>query len=237
MLSSRALTSHGHERTISTRCANIAETSDHGLIAVSLFNGYYSKARLSDLISWATTRFSQFHVPIYDAPHAYTLAASGVSPRKAVQKAREEGRKLNRRISSLSNSLPCKIRPPAILSWDALSTNTRYLELMIEVERAFCLDRRFRNDCFAMTDQVKSVATEPTARQEADRIVSVRYLLSEMPLLMDTAAIVGSKSSVFCYHRSYDFYERFFNNEYTIGPADNQALLIVTFDEQQAAEN
>jgi tRNA-dependent cyclodipeptide synthase len=61
---------------------------------------------------------------------------------------------------------------------------------MIEVERAFSLDRRCRNDCFAMTDQVKSVATEPNARQEADRNVSVRYLLNEMPLLMDTAAIV-----------------------------------------------
>lgn len=71
MLSGLALTPHGHERTISTRCANIAETSDHGLIAVSLFNGYYSKAKLSDLISWATARFSQFmyqstmrHMPI-----------------------------------------------------------------------------------------------------------------------------------------------------------------------------
>lgn len=75
-------------------------------------------------------------------------------------------------------------------------------------------------------------AVDQSYTSATDRAISVRYLLSEIPLFIDTAGIVGSRSSVFCYHRSYEFYERFFNNEFMIGPAKNQAFLVVTFDEE-----
>lgn len=220
-----------HENTISHHCSEVACRADHALVAVSLFNGYYNRSRLIDLVLWASGRFSRFDVPIYDVPHAYTLAASGVSPRKAVQKAREEGQRLYKRISALFTSAP--VVPPGarILTWDALSTNRRYLELMIEVERAFSVDLKFRRDCIEMTRQIKVCDPCTMDRSDADDAVSVRYLLSEIPLFMDTAGIVEARASVFCYHRSYEFHERFFNHEYAIGPADNQALLIVNFDD------
>ncbi|MBK5265518.1 MAG: tRNA-dependent cyclodipeptide synthase [Alphaproteobacteria bacterium] len=238
---------------LSARCADVFRETDHALVAVSLFNGYYNKPRLRTLIDWAHSRFSQFHVPIFDAPHAYTLSAVGIPSSKAVGRARQEGRKLQRRVEKMLTDLPSGGGSAAMLTWDDMSRNPRYLELAIDTERAFHSDRRFRDACIAMTDQVnqaRSLADLPESESDhqackdvpsikaIDSALSVRYLLSEIPLFIDTAGIVGSRSSIFCYHRSYEFYERFFSHEFAVGPNQNQAFLVVTFDdEDDCAEN
>ena len=226
------------ELPLSGSCESIAGNGHHALVAVSLFNSYYNWPRVQELIEWARGRFSNFHVPVFDAPHAYTLAASGYTVDRAVRRALEEGRRMHRKLQNFLLDRGEQEQADRILTWSNLSSNPRYQTLSLSVERAFHSDARFREACLDMAAQfvkgrcLENSSDRPDATSygvASDTLVSVRYLLSELPLFMDTAGILGVQSSTFCYHRSYEFYERFFNHEFSIGPMQGQAFLVVKF--------
>lgn len=215
------------ERPLSEDCARVVEQADHALVAVSLFNGYYNRARLQKLIAWADRRFTRFDLPIFDYPHAYTLTALGQSTAKAVQRARHEGRKLHRRLDGLCSNHATALVRTRLLTWDDLCRNERYQALCLETERAYHVDADFRRACIDMTDRIVDQVGAGAGEKDDVRAIAVRYLLYEMPLFLDTAGIVGARMSVFCYHRAYEFHQRLFNREFSIVPSVNQAFLVL----------
>jgi tRNA-dependent cyclodipeptide synthase len=62
---------------------------------------------------------------------------------------------------------------------------------------------------------------------------AVRYLLTEIPLFLDTAGIVSQEASVFCYHQRVQFLDDLFKRKLPIQPSIGQGFVIVEPDDLQ----
>jgi cyclo(L-tyrosyl-L-tyrosyl) synthase len=69
---------------------------------------------------------------------------------------------------------------------------------------------------------------EGSAPSEQQVECAVRYFLAELPLFVDTPAIVGAGSSVFCYHQPPDVLRRLYGRELSLRPAPGQGFAVVT---------
>jgi cyclo(L-tyrosyl-L-tyrosyl) synthase len=56
---------------------------------------------------------------------------------------------------------------------------------------------------------------------------AVRYFLAELPLFIDTPAIVGAGTSVFCYHQPPAVLRRLYGVELSRRPAAGQGFAVV----------
>ncbi|ALV33206.1 hypothetical protein AS200_15080 [Streptomyces sp. CdTB01] len=56
---------------------------------------------------------------------------------------------------------------------------------------------------------------------------AVRYFLAELPLFVDTPAIVGAEVSVFCYHRPPAVLRRLYGRELAWHPAPGQGFAVL----------
>lgn len=206
-------------------CATIVDRADHALIAISLFNSYYKLQKVTDLIAWGSRTFSRYHVLIFDMPHSYTLLAKGHGPAEAVHRARKEGKKLRNRVNRIIESHGNAEAVGLVLDWADLSRNDRYLALCIEAEAAFHSDPQFRDACIGLTEKILPMIPGADAAIGPIRMLAVRYVLQEIPFLIDTAGIVGQRNSVLCYHRYEDFHEKIFTGKFKIRPNANQGYM------------
>lgn len=204
------------------------ERYGHAFIAVSLFNSYYSAARLEALIRWADYTFPSSHLPIFDLPHAFTLTAQRGSSEGAVRRALEEGRKLHNRVSKIRTNHAIDARKHKILSWNDLANNRDYLTIRIDVEHAYHEDEKLREACLDMADSFVSASEPSAARRESARRLAVRYLLDELPLLIDSPRIFACPASAFLYHRAPPLMADLFDGRFTLKPATSQGYFIVT---------
>ncbi|WP_406465807.1 tRNA-dependent cyclodipeptide synthase [Streptomyces sp. NBC_01622] len=58
--------------------------------------------------------------------------------------------------------------------------------------------------------------------------LAVRYFLAELPLFLDTPSVVGTASSLFCYHQPPEALRRLYGRELVLRPAAGQGFGIVT---------
>lgn len=54
----------------------------------------------------------------------------------------------------------------------------------------------------------------------------MRYFLAELPLFVDTPAIVGAEVSVFCHHRPPEVLRRLYGRELACQPAQGQGFVV-----------
>lgn len=187
---------------VSQLCADIYAKRQHAIIGVSPFNSYFSEKRLTELFTWADETFEAFHIFVPDDATKYTLEAVGYAPARASKKARRQCRYLLNKIERALANIAYDLDMSLLLNGEALLKNARYLDLRTQAERKFASDTTFRRQClecsrWVLQSQVDNVeCIDDTALMHA-----VKYLLAEMPLFMDSASIVGTRSSVFCYHQ------------------------------------
>jgi cyclo(L-tyrosyl-L-tyrosyl) synthase len=200
---------------------------DHALVAVSLFNSYYSPRRLESLILWASRAVSSSHLPIFDLPHAFTLAAQRGSTEGVVRRVLEEGRKLRNRVAKIHARHAIDAGKHGILAWSDLAGNRDYLTIRIEVERAYLDDRRLRDSCLDMAGALVSGWEGQAAGHETARLLAVRYLLDELPLLIDSPRILGGRTSAFLYHRAPPLMTDLFSHRFTLRPSEFQGYFVM----------
>ncbi len=170
-----------------------------------------------------------FFVP--DVPAVYTLEAQGYPREKAEWEARRQGQYLKNKIRRALESLSLDQDEASemILDWEKLSSNPRYMALYEQMNQRFESDLAFRAECLDASRWVLSQKTSDTSElTEEALLIAVKYFLAELPLFADTAHIVASPSSVFCYHQRVDFLERFYKRQLTYKPSTNQAFMIVS---------
>lgn len=189
-------------KPISNICASLYEARDHAMIGVSPFNSYFSEGRLADLFSWANQHFNSFHVFVPDEATRYTLEAAGYSRARARKKARRQANYLLNKIERALSKTSPRLDQSFVLTNGVLRKNNRYNVLLARVEQRFATDEVFRQQCLECTrwvleNQVEAIDTI----DEAALLHAVRYFLEELPLFMDSASIVQTRTSVFCYHQ------------------------------------
>lgn len=221
---------------LTTRCRAIAEGGEHACVGISPFNSYFTAERIAALAQWALGSFGSVHFYVPDGPAAYTLEAVGYTPERAAHKARRQGRwlgnKLRRTLSDLGAPDPDKL----VLDSASLATNTAYQRLHTEVCGQFAGDPEFATACLSTSGWVLGQrlpdGASPTVEQTR---AAVRYLLAELPLFTDTAAIAGVAESVFCYHQQVPFLEALYRHRLTWKPVPRQGFLVVTAADHTAS--
>ncbi|MFE3193864.1 tRNA-dependent cyclodipeptide synthase [Nocardia sp. NPDC059240] len=213
---------------LTANCAHIFEGRGHLCLGISPFNSYFKRARIAELTRWAADEFHrvQFHVP--DVPSEYTLQAIGFPAEKARRRAHENGSKMRNRIRDALDSAGLDGLDARVLDWKYLSTNPAFLDLHKRTHYLFDTDPVFRALCLDTTRDVLRHrlpdGVEPDRRQ-CD--IAVEYFIADIPLLIDTPAIVGVTSSLYAYHRAIPFIEALYNRELPLRPHPTQGYLII----------
>jgi cyclo(L-tyrosyl-L-tyrosyl) synthase len=211
----------------------------HVLIGISPFNSYFSEARLRELASWGRKNFEAMHLFIPDVPTTYTLLALGYPPKEASWKAKRQVRyvinKTERALEAVGIS-GAKAKE-VLLTWEKLEANARYQTLLEEAAKVYEQDVDFRKDCQdAAWWVLEKRVGDPTARSTVDLDLAAKYLLSEMPLFVDTPGVLEKESSLFAYHQCPQLLERLYRGGYRLRVADNQGFVLMACRENIEVE-
>ncbi|MGW5433396.1 tRNA-dependent cyclodipeptide synthase [Streptomyces sp. NPDC004059] len=214
---------------LSATCAEILSQADHACIGVSPFNSFFSVGRIRQLAEWAYGRFARVDFFIPDGPSAYTLQALGYPPQRAEWKARRQGQYTRNRISSALRDLAAGADDSRILGWAELQVDAAFVRLHAEVRALYEQDEGFRTACRETSSWVLADRLPDGRRPDEHQVDwAVRYFLAELPLFVDTPAIVGTEASVFCYHWPPPLLYRLYQRELACHPAPGQGFVVIT---------
>jgi cyclo(L-tyrosyl-L-tyrosyl) synthase len=209
----------------SPNCQRLLAGGRHMLFGVSLFNSYFSPARLAELARWALVRFDSVHFLVADKPSRHTLIALGYPPERARAKVEQEARLARNRIRRALTDAGAADPSCMLLGWEDLEHNPGYLRLSDLVRTAFDDDSRFRASCLAISrDYLRHRGETPTEQQV---ITASEYFLTELPIGMDTPSILGVPESLCAYHRVLAFADVLQTGPGWLAPSANQGYLMV----------
>lgn len=213
---------------LSGRCVEVVERAEHVCFGISPFNSYFSTARIRELAAWGLERFERVDFFVPDAPSAFTFEALGYAPEKAAWKARRQGQYTRNKIDTALGSLGLADADKRVLGWPELEGNTAFGRLHASGLRRYAEDADFRDACREATGWVlagKLRGGQEPGEEQVEH--AVRYFLAELPLFIDTPAIVGTGTSVFCYHQPPAVLRRLYGGELSWRPAAGQGFAVV----------
>ncbi|MEV4319216.1 tRNA-dependent cyclodipeptide synthase [Actinocrispum sp. NPDC049592] len=209
----------------SPNCQRLLAGGRHMLFGVSLFNSFFSAARLFELARWALVRFDSVHFLVADRPSTHTLIALGWSPARACAKVEQEGRLARNRVRRALSDAGAQDPDSLLLGWRNLEANPGYLRLRGLVQNAFDSSQPFRRSCLAVSrDYLRHRGETPTEQQV---ITASEYFLNELPIGMDTPSILGVPESLCAYHRVLAFADVLRTGPGWLAPSANQGYLRV----------
>ncbi|MFB7515920.1 tRNA-dependent cyclodipeptide synthase [Streptomyces sp. NPDC056144] len=184
-------------------CRVIAEEGAHVVIGVSPGNSYFTAQRLRELTRWGTDHFDQVDLVYTDLHVADMYEALGYGPDEARRKAVKNLRGVRAKVGAAAaeaDPAGLRVRARGMSEFQALPA---YRELHRQVLAAVDGDPVVRETCDALTGIF--LAGKLTPGQEASALqkdVCRAYICAEVPLFLDTPAILGVPSSLNCYHQA-----------------------------------
>jgi tRNA-dependent cyclodipeptide synthase len=210
----------------SDHCARITDQGEHAVVGISLFNGYYSPARIEALTRWACRNFRNVDVLTPGTEAAYTLATV-MPPRQAAQRVRRAIRSSHN--AALRALRQCCMPEPEqhVASWTRLLERPAYVALAERARVAHSQDPAVAAMCEQAVHAVLDGITVPVSPDAVRH--ATHYVLAELPFLVNSPAIFGVRTSVFVYHRSMPFLDQLFAlHSDVLGRSPDQAHLTVT---------
>ncbi|MGH3814613.1 MAG: tRNA-dependent cyclodipeptide synthase [Pseudonocardiaceae bacterium] len=214
---------------LTRHCVEPWSRGEHACMGISPFNSYFSTERITALARWALARFSEVHLFVPDQAAAYTLEALGYSPERAARKAHRQARYLRNKIERAMENAGVPVGE-RVLDAQAVEDNERYRNLREQAYAQFETDSAFRRACLDASRWVLAPRTLDDEPTKAQLHSAVRYFLAELPLFLDTPGIVGTGSSVFCYHQPPAFLHALYRRELSCWVHPHQGFATVTTD-------
>lgn len=212
---------------LSKHCINAFEKKEHICFGISPFNSLFSQDYLEGQIDWALANFKSFHFFLPDEPTIHTLEALGYSEDDARRKMRKQINWLKNKMQKALESK--KLNPEAyILDWKALKENKSFVRELDNVFQLFDSNEEFRSICLESSRWVLQNKMEEGQITEECLLKAVKYFLSEIPIFAATNKIVGTETSLFCYHQSIDFHEKLYLNQLAYRPLPGQGYGRIT---------
>ncbi|WP_185844945.1 tRNA-dependent cyclodipeptide synthase [Nonomuraea sp. WAC 01424] len=178
---------------LTARCAKILATREHAVVGVSAFNGFFTLRAIRSLLEWATRTFTGVHVLVPGVELAGTLIARGLPSGAALIKARSAANNTRNRVIRVLDGMDAA--NATVFDWNELAGNRPYRRSRRELERLVARDPAFRERCVAAVLPIVG-GQELTPEQAAN---ALPFLLAELPLMMNSPAILRTGSSVFCH--------------------------------------
>ncbi|MFI8499638.1 tRNA-dependent cyclodipeptide synthase [Streptomyces sp. NPDC085524] len=214
---------------MSPQCGDVVARAEHACIGISPFNSYFSTERIRALAAWGRERFARVDFFVPDAPSAFTFEALGYSPERAAWKARRQGQYTRNKICTALTGLGVADPEDRILGWAELEGNAAFAQLHDRCRELYEVDEAFGDACREAAVWVLSGKLPEGSRPSEQQVeCAVRYFLAELPLFVDTPAIVGAGASVFCYHQPPDVLRRLYGRRLSLSPAPGQGFAVVT---------
>lgn len=204
------------EKPVTRICAEILSAREHAVIGISPFNSYFSEQKITELIAWTKENFKSFHVYVPDGPSRFTLEALGYPEGKARKKANRQGRWLLNKIRRGLDAVGIheNAADEMILCSRTLDDHDHYRRLFSHVETVCDCDSEFNEGCLETSRWVLNGQADEVEDVTHDMLASaVRYFKAELPLFMNSPALVGVNSSVFVYHQCPPFLEELLNTK------------------------
>ncbi|MFI6291742.1 tRNA-dependent cyclodipeptide synthase [Nonomuraea sp. NPDC050790] len=217
---------------LTARCARIFARREHALLGVSAMNGYFSLGAITELIRWARGCFQRVDVLVPGIELAGTLAARDELPaHKANKKARAAINNTRNRVLHALSALDAA--DVGVHSWTDLRSRAAYVELRERLDQLYLRDSIFRELCDAALEPVLGTS-RPTPDQVRE---AIPFLLSELPLMLNTPAILGTESSLFCYPRMLPVAKWLYAGMMPVYPSAGQGMLTTRLTGIDAGEN
>lgn len=209
-------------------CARLLAEPVHLCVGVSPFNGYFTTDRITTIAGWALATAPRMDFFVPDAPAAHTLRALGYPPARAAWKARRQGQYVHNKILTALHRLGLPDDGARVLNWSTLFASPDYRARLAEVHRAYRQDPAFRRACQDASGWVLGNRLPTGCRPDPVQTRhAVRYLLAELPLLLDTPAIAGVPASLFCYHQAPPFIRDLYRHRLSLRPAPGQGFAVI----------
>jgi cyclo(L-tyrosyl-L-tyrosyl) synthase len=207
---------------LTENCIASFEAREHICIGISPFNSLFSEQYIGSLVKWSLEHFKSFHLFIPDEPTFYTLQALGYSELECRRKMKKQLNWLRNKLNKALEANGVNKTAQHILDWEILSKNKIFREQLDEVYALFDADQAFRDECVRASRWV--LQNKMDEKDITDKILlkAVKYFLSEIPLFAATNEIVGTRTSLFCYHQSIAFHEALYQGKLTLRSATGQ---------------
>ncbi len=184
-------------------CRVIADEGAHVVIGVSPGNSYFTAQRLRELTRWGLDHFDQVDLVYTDLHVADMYEALGYAADEARRKAVKNLRGVRAKVGAAvaeADPTGVRVRARGMSEFQALPA---YQELHRQVVAAVDEDPVVRETCDALTGIFLAgklaPGQEPSSLQKE---VCRAYISAEVPLFLDTPAILGVPSSLNCYHQA-----------------------------------
>lgn len=207
-------------------CAGLYERAEHVLVGVSPGNGYFNKPRLSALLRWAATRFTTVDAIVPDVSLTHTYQALGQPPALAWKNARHKAAKTYRRVARAWQDIGVEQPHQRIHLLSDFADHPHYARLRAHTRHALDTDPALRTvfhhaSRHVLTAYLKDV--QPTGAQIEE---ATNYLAAEMPLCLDTPALLDVPSSIAVYHHRMPMIEAMFTSPHMhISPQQGHAIV------------
>lgn len=207
-------------------CKEVCAQAEHVLVGVSPGNGYFNKERLMALMNWVNSMFAAVDLIVPDISLVHTYRAIGHSYESAQKYARQKSGQMCRRIARAREAVGIAPDRQPIRLLSEFSAHPVYTRLRAQAERAIGLDAGLRRVLLDGTRKVLSghlKGVRPTRQQIEE---GMRYLIAELPMIMDTPRIMAVPSSVAIYHQRLEFIAETFAAEHLeISPSQAHAVV------------
>ncbi|MFJ8493933.1 tRNA-dependent cyclodipeptide synthase [Streptomyces sp. NPDC094038] len=207
-------------------CRVIRDEGAHALIGVSVGNGYFSAGRLHDLARWGLEHFDRVDFVYTDLYVAEMFEAFGYPPGEARRKAAKSVRGVRAKVR---NAVTAADPDGTRLRWQPMSrfrADAAYQEIHRRLWRQLDEDDDFRALCDDLVGHFLSARGE--AADARQRAVCLEYVCAELPLFLDTPAILRVPSSLVCYHQRLPMAELLYGRGAGLRASRNQGHAIVT---------
>ncbi|MEV5940736.1 tRNA-dependent cyclodipeptide synthase [Streptomyces sp. NPDC051994] len=208
-------------------CHHIWDEGDHVLIGVSPGNSYFSAGRITDLVRWASARFTRIDIVYADLHVAELFSALGYDQDHAARRAAKELKAVRRRIVRGVEEAGPPGTQVGVHGLSEFARNPVYELLHRRVRHFLATDPVFRAGCERMAGHfLSSKVGEPAASAE-QLAACLDYIAAELPFFVDTPGILGVPSSVSCYHAPIPLTELLYAKGGGLRASRNQAHAVV----------
>ncbi|MFI6053538.1 tRNA-dependent cyclodipeptide synthase [Streptomyces violascens] len=214
-------------RPYTPHCQVIHDEGDHAVIGISSGNGYFTHERVLDLANWGLEHFRQVDLIWTDMHVAEMFEALGYPPVEAQRKAVKNLRGVRAKVTGAVGFLDPEGKRLRGRPMSALLDIPAYQRIRTRLDDLLTADPEFREVCDQLAARFlagKLNGQPPTDRQ---REVCIKYVCAEVPLFLDTPAILDVPSSLNCYHQALPLAELLYARGYGLRASRNQGHAII----------
>ncbi|WP_255954830.1 tRNA-dependent cyclodipeptide synthase [Streptomyces odontomachi] len=212
---------------LTDNCRRILDQGEHVLIGVSPRNSYFTEARITELLRWSAKSFRLIDVVIPDFAEVETWLALGYPDTKAHRKTRSKAAHIRNRVIRAGDAAAVPASRLRVLLLSDLAARPDYQSALRRCEETVAQDAVLREMCLRPARHALRChlnGSEPTPAQ-VDR--AMRYIIAEMPLMLDVPGMLDVDHSTLIYHQRLEFIDWIFFGNTSLRMSERQAYVVV----------